>query len=148
MHPPSSMTFMNVRLRTISMFLQRLIDILVRDALDISMKWPEEHFQYRKFIHICNFKNLFSQKILDAAVESVGPMVTASRHFTGYGQERGGLRITIHNRNKDQAVSVIYYDAIPWFLKLYLHTLQVEVHGSDIDGDGSCVSARKRGDLH
>ncbi|KAL1935076.1 hypothetical protein VTP01DRAFT_4216 [Rhizomucor pusillus] len=87
----------------------------LRDALDISMKWPEEHFQY--------------------PVESVGPMVTASRHFTGYGQERGGLRITIHNRNKDQAVSVIYYDAIPWFLKLYLHTLQVEVHGSDTDGD-------------
>lgn len=63
-------------------------------------------------------------------------MVTASRHFTGYGQERGGLRITIHNRNEDQAVPVIYYDAIPWFLKLYLHTLQVEVHGSDVDGDG------------
>lgn len=54
-------------------------------------------------------------------------MVAAHRYFTGYGQERGGLRITFHNRDRNYPMPVTYYDSIPWFLKLYLHTLKVEV---------------------
>lgn len=57
-------------------------------------------------------------------------MIYAERYFTGYGQERGGLRITIHNRNKESTMPVIYYDSVPWFLKLYLHTLKVDVIGN------------------
>lgn len=58
-------------------------------------------------------------------------MIYAERYFTGYGQERGGLRITIRNRNKSSAMPVIYYDSIPWYLKLYLHTLKVNVIGNN-----------------
>lgn len=54
-------------------------------------------------------------------------MIYAERYFTGHGQERGGLRITIHNRNKLSSMPVIYYDSVPWYLKLYLHTLKVDV---------------------
>lgn len=64
------------------------------------------------------------------ALEPIRPMIYAERYFTGYGQERGGLKITIHNRNKLSAMPVIYYDSIPWYLKLYLHTLQVHINDS------------------
>jgi phosphatidylinositol glycan class T len=57
-------------------------------------------------------------------------MIYAERYFTGYGQERGGLRITIHNRNQLSAMPVIYYDSVPWYLKLYLHTLKVDIIGN------------------
>lgn len=62
-------------------------------------------------------------------------MIYAERYFTGYGQERGGLRITIHNRNKLSPMPVIYYDSVPWFLKLYLHTLKVEIIGNHSAND-------------
>lgn len=54
-------------------------------------------------------------------------MIYAERYFTGDGKERGGLKITIHNRNEESAMPVTYYDSIPWYLKVYLHTLKVNV---------------------
>ncbi|KAI8145967.1 GPI transamidase component PIG-T [Fennellomyces sp. T-0311] len=78
----------------------------VQDELDIRMAWNENSFLY--------------------PLEPAYPAISANRYFTGYGQERGGLQITIHNRN-DKALPVLYFDSIPWFLKLYLHTLEVIV---------------------
>jgi phosphatidylinositol glycan class T len=69
------------------------------------------------------------------ALEPEQPMIYAERYFTGYGQERGGLKITIHNRNKQSAMPVIYYDSVPWYLKLYLHTLEIEILGNDTSDD-------------
>jgi phosphatidylinositol glycan class T len=63
-------------------------------------------------------------------------MIYADRYFTGLGQERGGLKVTIHNRNKDSASPVIYYDSVPWYLKVYLHTLKVDVYGSNATQQG------------
>jgi len=54
------------------------------------------------------------------------PVLTASRHLTGAGQERGGVRATIRNMGKDP-LTVVYLDVIPWFLRLYLHTLKITV---------------------
>ena len=75
-------------------------------------------------------------------MEPAYPIVSANRYFTGYGQERGGLEITIHNRN-DKALPVIYYDSIPWYLKLYLHTLQVIV----IDEKTGQQQSKEKGDI-
>ncbi|KAI9469334.1 GPI transamidase component PIG-T [Zychaea mexicana] len=83
----------------------------VQDELDIRMTWNENSFVYRK------------------SLEPAYPLISANRHFTGHGQERGGLQITIHNRDSRE-LPVTYYDSIPWFLKLYLHTLQVVVMDS------------------
>ncbi|KAI9333895.1 GPI transamidase component PIG-T [Pilaira anomala] len=77
------------------------------EAMDIRMSWNEDSFEY--------------------PLEPIQPMIYAERYFTGHGQERGGLRITIHNRNKFSSMPVIYYDSVPWYLKLYLHTLKVDV---------------------
>ncbi|RUP51429.1 hypothetical protein BC936DRAFT_148148 [Jimgerdemannia flammicorona] len=54
-----------------------------------------------------------------------------------YGQERGGLTVNIVNQNPNETVPVIYFDSIPWYLKLYLHTLKVSVTwGQDVRQDG------------
>ncbi|KAI9314340.1 GPI transamidase component PIG-T [Dichotomocladium elegans] len=53
-------------------------------------------------------------------------VISAHRYFTGYGQEQGGLQVTIQNPHP-HPVPAVYYDSIPWFLKIYLHTLHVEV---------------------
>ncbi|KAI8886113.1 Gpi16 subunit, GPI transamidase component, partial [Backusella circina FSU 941] len=79
--------------------------------MDIRMTFKEDSFQY--------------------PLAPAYPMIYADRYFTGHGQERGGLKITIHNRNKDSASPVIYYDSVPWYLKVYLHTLKVDVYGSN-----------------
>ncbi|KAI9144640.1 GPI transamidase component PIG-T [Paraphysoderma sedebokerense] len=52
------------------------------------------------------------------------PRVYVRRHSVGYGQERGGVIITFTNTSPNN-VSVVYYDLIPWFLQLYIHTLKL-----------------------
>lgn len=57
-------------------------------------------------------------------------MISAHRYLTGHGQERGGIQVTLENRHH-VPMPVVYYDSIPWFLKLYLHTLDIKVLGDD-----------------
>ncbi|KAG0188163.1 hypothetical protein DFQ28_005309 [Apophysomyces sp. BC1034] len=87
----------------------------VTGELDIRMSWNEPVFEH--------------------PLEPNYPMIYAHRYFTGYGQERGGLRMTLHNRNQNASVPVIYFDSIPWFLKLYLHTLKVDVLGHNLSAE-------------
>jgi len=54
------------------------------------------------------------------------PPVQAARSITGYGQERGGLQTTITNPN-DETLEIVYLESLPWFMKLFLHTLKAEV---------------------
>jgi len=78
-------------------------------------------------------------------VRPITPGIVAHRYFTGYGQERGGLSIEIHNNNSEDVESV-YLDTLPWYLKLYLHTFTMELNGSPLDnqrgmnGDGHVLS--------
>ena len=52
-------------------------------------------------------------------------VLSASRHQTGYGQERGGIVTTIKNSGVKN-LKVVFLDIIPWFLRVYLHTLTIE----------------------
>ena len=47
----------------------------------------------------------------------------ASRSFTGHGQERGGIQTLLTNPSKTSAIEFVYFEALPWFMKPYLHTL-------------------------
>ncbi|KAJ3109833.1 Rab-like protein 2A [Phlyctochytrium planicorne] len=49
-----------------------------------------------------------------------------SRHLTGFGQERGGFLTKFHNMDPDNSIDAIFFESVPWFLKLYLHTLRFE----------------------
>ncbi|CCK70023.1 GPI-anchor transamidase subunit GPI16 KNAG_0D02740 [Huiozyma naganishii CBS 8797] len=48
-----------------------------------------------------------------------------SRSLTGYGQDHGGLRTVFHNP-RSQPVRAIYFETLPWFMRVYLSTLQVD----------------------
>lgn len=60
-------------------------------------------------------------------VPPVSPPVLVSRSYTGYSQDKGGLRTTWTNPSATEHVDFVYAESIPWFLRLYLHTLRVEL---------------------
>lgn len=50
------------------------------------------------------------------------PPVFIDRSFSGWGQQKGGIRMDVHNPT-DKPVELIYYEVLPWFLRVYLHTM-------------------------
>ena len=44
--------------------------------------------------------------------------------FTGHGNEKGGIVTKIFNEGQ-KPLKIVYLDIIPWFLRVYLHTLKV-----------------------
>lgn len=57
------------------------------------------------------------------------PLLYAERSFNGYGQERGGVQAILKNPSPNESVEIIYMESLPWFMKVYLHTLKVKVNG-------------------
>ena len=55
-----------------------------------------------------------------------------SRSLTGYGQDRGGLRTVFTNPTND-TIRAVYFESLPWFMRLYLSTMKLE---SDAAGAG------------
>lgn len=49
-----------------------------------------------------------------------------SRSLTGYSQDQGGFRIVFQN-NGDTTQQFVYSETLPWFLRLYLHTLDASI---------------------
>lgn len=64
------------------------------------------------------------------APQSFKPRIFAHKYMTGYGHERGGVTVNIFN-NMNESQEISYFDSVPWFLKLYLHTLKVSVLGNE-----------------
>ena len=63
------------------------------------------------------------------------PPLQIHRHLTGSGHEWGGLTTEISNLAEEE-VEVLYLDMVPWFCRVYLHTLAVSGGGSEC-GSGS-----------
>jgi GPI-anchor transamidase subunit T len=61
------------------------------------------------------------------------PLLYAERSFTGYGQERGGVQTILANPSKTDTIDFVYMESLPWFMKLYLHTLKAKINGADGD---------------
>ncbi|CAD6500513.1 BgTH12-06223 [Blumeria graminis f. sp. triticale] len=59
------------------------------------------------------------------------PLLYAERSFTGYGQERGGVQSILSNPSLTDPVEIVYFETLPWFMKLYLHTLHAKINGLD-----------------
>lgn len=51
----------------------------------------------------------------------------ASRSITGYGQERGGIQTHLRNPSISSVAELVYFEALPWFMRPYLHTLKATV---------------------
>ncbi|KAK2627055.1 hypothetical protein QTJ16_003021 [Diplocarpon rosae] len=59
------------------------------------------------------------------------PLLYAERSFIGYGQERGGVQAILTNPSLTESVDFVYLETLPWFMKLYLHTLKAKTNGED-----------------
>ena len=55
------------------------------------------------------------------------PPLYAARSITGYGQERGGIQTLLRNPSTTSAAELIYFEALPWFMRPYLHTVETTV---------------------
>ena len=49
----------------------------------------------------------------------------AHRYLSGYGQEEGSIVCEITNHH-DEPVQIVYMEYLPWFTRVYLHTLKAE----------------------
>lgn len=60
------------------------------------------------------------------------PPLYAERSFIGHGQERGGVQAILTNPSLTSPVDFVYMESLPWFMKLYLHTLKAKItRGND-----------------
>ncbi len=57
------------------------------------------------------------------------PLLYAERSFTGHGQERGGVQTILRNPSPDTEVEFIYMESLPWFMRIYLHTMEARIAG-------------------
>lgn len=57
------------------------------------------------------------------------PLIYAERSFTGHGQERGGVQTILRNPSPDASVEFVYMESLPWFMRIYLHTMTARVAG-------------------
>lgn len=61
--------------------------------------------------------------------------VYVERSFTGYGQDKGGVRSVFRNPAATP-VRFFYFEALPWFMRVYLHTLKTEtIQGAHTEAD-------------
>lgn len=54
------------------------------------------------------------------------PLFHVDRKITGYGQENGGIHCTFYNNHPEKSLKIIYFDLVPWYLRLYSHTLIIK----------------------
>lgn len=69
----------------------------------------------------------------NAVTSSGAPPLIVSRSLTGYSQDKGGMRVNLKNPSLTDSVEAVYFETLPWFMRVYLHTLTVK-------GEGKIVS--------
>lgn len=73
-----------------------------------------------------------------------------SRFVTGHGLERGGIRLELTRLAEGGGATVVrYFQLLPWFIRVYFHTLRLEMDGrhvalSDWTERASLVPAKDR----
>jgi phosphatidylinositol glycan class T len=75
---------------------------------------------------------------VDEFVKPDTPLLYAERSFTGHGQQRGGVQAILTNPSPDTEVEFVYMESQPWFMRIYLHTLQARIsHSTGSDKGGT-----------
>ena len=57
------------------------------------------------------------------------PLLHTQRLMKGSGHEWGGLVTEIINSDPHRALRVLYLETVPWYFRVFLHTLSVENGG-------------------
>ncbi|ERE71611.1 GPI transamidase component PIG-T isoform X1 [Cricetulus griseus] len=59
------------------------------------------------------------------------PFLHAQRYVSGYGLQKGELSTLLYNAHPYRAFPVLLLDAVPWYLRLYVHTLTITSKGKE-----------------
>lgn len=59
------------------------------------------------------------------------PILHAERYVSGYGLQTGELNTVIYNNHPKRAFPVMLVESVPWYLRLYIHTLTITTKGKD-----------------
>jgi len=66
----------------------------------------------------------------ESTLQPEKPLLYVERSFTGHGAERGGVQTILTNPNPDKEVEFVYFESLPWFMRIYLHTMEARVAGN------------------
>ncbi|GFY59243.1 GPI transamidase component PIG-T [Trichonephila inaurata madagascariensis] len=87
-------------------------------------------FQETKYVNIgSNYNSIHIYGIIPS------PVLYVDRKVSGYGQEQGGIHCTFYNNHPKKSLKILYFDMIPWYMRLYSHTLAVKNGNKVIDPD-------------
>ncbi|NXJ67041.1 PIGT transamidase, partial [Rostratula benghalensis] len=59
------------------------------------------------------------------------PILHAQRYVSGYGLQTGEISTLIYNTHPYRAFPVILLETVPWYLRLYVHTLTIITKGKE-----------------
>ncbi|XP_014915931.1 GPI transamidase component PIG-T [Poecilia latipinna] len=59
------------------------------------------------------------------------PLLHAERYIAGYGLQTGEIHTLMYNNHPFRSFPVLLLDSVPWYLRLYVHTLTVTSKGKD-----------------
>ncbi|NXU78353.1 PIGT transamidase, partial [Oreotrochilus melanogaster] len=59
------------------------------------------------------------------------PILHAQRYVSGYGLQAGEISTLIYNTHPYRAFPVILLETVPWYLRLYVHTLTIITKGKE-----------------
>lgn len=59
------------------------------------------------------------------------PFLHAQRYVSGYGLQKGELSTLLYNSHPYRAFPVLLLDTVPWYLRLYVHTLTITSKGKE-----------------
>lgn len=62
------------------------------------------------------------------------PLLYADRSLMGYGQEHGRVQAILTNPSAHDEVEFMYMESLPWFMRVYLHTLDASIDGAPDTG--------------
>lgn len=69
------------------------------------------------------------QQGIDVILTPETPLLYAERSLTGHGADRGGVQTILTNPSTDAEVDFVYMESLPWFMRIYLHTLVARMDG-------------------
>jgi len=92
-------------------------------------RFPEDA-DFRIILPLENTDKTANYDVSSEYVKPATPLVYAERSFTGYGQEHGGVQSILRNPSLDQEVEFVYLESLPWFMRVYVHTLEARVEGT------------------
>lgn len=81
---------------------------------------------------------------LPHAGQMLRPLLHAERYVAGYGLHTGEIHTVIYNYHPYRSFPVLLLESVPWYLRLYIHTLKVTSKGKDNKPSESLLQCQTR----